>query len=42
MSEWAKRYLGWDHFPSTLEALEVETFFTLGEDELAAIQSPSP
>lgn len=39
MGDWAKRYLGWDHFPAMLEALEIETFFTLGDEELAAIQN---
>ena len=39
MSDWAKRYLGWDHFPAMLEALEIESFFTLVGDELAVIQA---
>jgi TnpA family transposase len=39
VSDWAKRYLGWDHFPAMLEALEIEEFFTLDAGELAAIQS---
>lgn len=39
MSDWAKRYLGWDHFPAMLEALEIESFFTLVGGELAVIQA---
>ena len=39
MSDWAKRYLGWDHFPAMLEALEIESFFTLVGEELAVIQA---
>ena len=39
MSDWGKRYLGWDHFPAMLEALEIESFFTLVGEELAVIQA---
>ena len=39
VSDWGKRYLGWDHFPAMLEALEIESFFTLVGEELAVIQA---
>lgn len=39
MSDWAKRYLGWDHFPTVLEEIEIETFFTLGAQEMASIRT---
>lgn len=38
MSRWEHRYLGQERFPDALSALEVEHFFTLGEDELAAVR----
>ena len=39
MSDWTKRFLGWDHFPADLDDLEIEAFFTLGEAELAAVRA---
>ena len=38
MSRWEHRYLGQERFPAALSAMEIEHFFTLGEDELAAVQ----
>lgn len=38
MSDWTKRFLGWDHFPADLDELETEAFFTLSEAELAAVR----
>ncbi len=38
MSRWEHRYLGQERFPDALSAMEIEHFFTLGEDELAAVQ----
>jgi len=38
MSLWEHRYLGQERFPDALSALEIEHFFTLGEDELAAVR----
>jgi hypothetical protein len=35
VSDWTKRFLGWDHFPADLGDLETEAFFTLREAELA-------
>ena len=39
MSDWEKRYLGWDHFPVGLEDAEVEVFFTLAEAQLEAVRT---
>ena len=33
MSRWEHRYLGQEQFPDVLPAMEIEHFFTLGEDE---------
>jgi len=38
MSRWEHRYLGQERFPNALSAMEVEHFFTLGQDELAAVR----
>jgi TnpA family transposase len=38
MSRWEHRYLGEERFPNALSAMEIEHFFTLGEDELAAVR----
>jgi hypothetical protein len=38
MSQWEHRYLGQERFPDALSVMEVEHFFTLGEDELAAVR----
>lgn len=38
MSDWKKRYLGWEHFPVGLDEAEIAVFFALGEGELAAIE----
>ena len=38
MSRWDHRYLGHERFPEILSALEIEHFFTLGEDELALVR----
>ena len=36
MSRSEHRYLGQERFPDVLSAMEIEQFFTLGEDEFAA------
>jgi len=36
MSRWEHRYLGQERFPDALSAMEIEHFFTLGEDEFAS------
>jgi hypothetical protein len=38
ISRWEHRYLGEDRFPRALSALEIEHFFTLEEDQLAAVR----
>jgi Domain of unknown function (DUF4158) len=38
MSRWEHRYLGQERFPDALSAIEVEHFFTLGEEEFAAVR----
>ena len=38
MSRWEHRYLGQERFPDALSALEIEHFFTLGANELAAVR----
>jgi TnpA family transposase len=38
MSRWEHRYLGQERFPNALSVMEVEHFFTLGEDELVAVR----
>ena len=38
MSRWEHRYLGQEQFPDVLPAMEIEHFFTLGEDELVAVR----
>ena len=38
MSRWEHRYLGRERFPDALSTLEIENFFTLGEDEFAAVR----
>jgi TnpA family transposase len=38
VSDWEKRYLGWEHFPVGLDAAEIAVFFALGEADLAAIE----
>jgi TnpA family transposase len=38
MSRWDHRYLGREQFPETLSAMEIEHFFTLGEDGFAAVR----
>jgi hypothetical protein len=38
MSRWEHRYLGQERFPDALSAMEVEHFFTLGEEELVAVR----
>jgi hypothetical protein len=38
MSRWEHRYLGQERFPDALSAMEIEQFFTLGEDEFAAVR----
>ncbi|MGH9447149.1 MAG: DUF4158 domain-containing protein, partial [Terriglobia bacterium] len=38
ISRWEHRYLGEDRFPRALSALEIEHFFTLEADELAAVR----
>jgi hypothetical protein len=35
---WEHRYLGQERFPDALSAMEVEHFFTLGEEELVAVR----
>ena len=35
---WEHRYLGGEHFPDGLSALEIEHFFTLDEKELASVR----
>ena len=32
MSRWEHRYLGQERFPDALSAMEIEHFFTLGEE----------
>lgn len=39
MSDWEKRYLGWEHFPVGLDEAEIAVFFALGEADLAAIRA---
>jgi hypothetical protein len=38
MSRWEHRYLGREQFPETLSGMEIEHFFTLGEDEFVAVR----
>ena len=38
MSRWEHRYLGQERFPDALSAMEIEHFFTLGEEELVAVR----
>ena len=38
MSRWEHRYLGQERYPDALSAIEVEHFFTLGEEEFAAVR----
>ena len=38
MSRWEHRYLGQERFPTALSAMEIEQFFTLSEDEFAAVR----
>ncbi|GGI91878.1 hypothetical protein GCM10007973_30140 [Polymorphobacter multimanifer] len=38
MSDWEKRYLGWEHFPVGLDEAEIAVFFALAEADLAAIK----
>ena len=38
MSRWEHRYLGRERFPDALSAMEIEHFFTLGEEEYAAVR----
>ena len=38
MSRWEHRYLGQERFPDALSAMEIEQFFTLGEDEFGAVR----
>ncbi|MGH7103779.1 MAG: DUF4158 domain-containing protein, partial [Acetobacteraceae bacterium] len=38
ISRWKHRYLGEDRFPRALSALEIEHFFTLEADEVAAVR----
>ena len=40
MSRWEHRYLGQERFPDALSAIEVEHFFTLGEEELNGTATP--
>jgi hypothetical protein len=39
VSDWEKRYLGWEHFPVGLDKTEIAVFFALGEGDLAAVQA---
>ena len=38
MSRWEHRYLGQERFPDALSTMEIEHFFSLSEDELAAVR----
>jgi hypothetical protein len=38
MSQWEHRYLGQERFPDALSTMEIEHFFSLSEDELAAVR----
>jgi hypothetical protein len=39
VSDWEKRYLGWEHFPVGLDETEIAAFFALGEGDLATVQA---
>jgi len=38
VSRWEHRYLGRGRFPDAVSAMEIEHFFTLGEEQFAAVQ----
>ena len=38
MSRWEHRYFGQERFPDALSTMEIEHFFSLSEDELAAVR----